>query len=60
MHCQSLAAWLKRLQVLFGDPSTEKVPGCLGVFALEPTTPFTLAPEEGMGVTVRFTPSDAR
>jgi hypothetical protein len=46
--------------VSLGDPSSERQPGCLGVFALEQPCAFTLAPEEGAGVTVRFTPRDAR
>ncbi|KAI8473771.1 MAG: hypothetical protein J3K34DRAFT_497953 [Monoraphidium minutum] len=48
------------IQVSFGVPSSEKQPGCLGVFVLEPPGPFVLAPEEGAGVTLRFTPRDAR
>ena len=47
-------------QVLFGAPSTEKQPGCLSVFVVEPSGPFTLAPEEGAGLMLRFTPRDAR
>lgn len=30
------------------------------MFAIEPPGPFTLAPEEGAGLVLRFTPRDAR
>jgi hypothetical protein len=46
--------------VLLGAPSSDKEAGCLGVFALEQAGPFLLAPGEGAGATLRFSPQDAR
>ena len=46
--------------MLLGGPSSDKEAGCLGVFAVEQAGPFLLAPGEGAGATVRFTPQDAR
>lgn len=48
------------LQVHFGPPSSDKLPGCLGVFKLEGAEDTTLAPEEGMELLLVFEPKDAR
>jgi hypothetical protein len=52
-----LVVWL---QVAIGAPSSEKLPGCFGVFSIDGDCLYSLGPDEGIEIHAQFNPKDSR